>query len=574
MKRIFFSPYSAIWKHTEIEIAHLFEYLDESVENVFISCNRELNFYCNAMTAFGLTEESTVLEKDQVCSRCTKTLDFKGEVTDVAITYVSDHISDIDEKLIQDFVAGVNQENWKEATFLGINLGIISTYEIFLRYKITEGEIPPNLWQAYLQQLRYCAVIAALATNIVSTKDIESVVLYNDLYSLNRTFQEVAKKFGVSVISLQANGTISNQYSRYSVDTLERRTLELFESSDWEKARDTPLSPLELWRVYRFLRGLLNAKSFWVYSERTRPKIRRSDFRKALGLPVDKKILLMTLSSQDEWFAESFSKTKLDGNGLISQIDLVSRVIECFRTSPDWFLIIRPHPREFPNKREMNISTHGVEIQNYFKNQILPSNVILDYPESKNSLYQLISISDYVFNVLSSVGAESTALGVPVLSLPTEQFSAYPRELNYYVRDDLSDLTSLVSLQKINPEVLSRFAFRWYHFRYYQATTSKYRKIPKSVFRFIDVARGFYVKYNFNTFAYFARFLFYIIKRFSSLHIRNYKTLQLRYETNTSLKWLSGALQPVYSRIKLGRELFFLRLYRFFIKKSIFRFYD
>jgi hypothetical protein len=58
MKRVFFSPFSAIWKHSEIEIAYLFDNVDRTVEDLFLTCDRDFRFYCNTMAAFGLYEDS------------------------------------------------------------------------------------------------------------------------------------------------------------------------------------------------------------------------------------------------------------------------------------------------------------------------------------------------------------------------------------------------------------------------------------------------------------------------------------------------------------------------------------
>jgi hypothetical protein len=282
----------------------------------------------------------------------------------------------------------------------------------------------------------------------------------------------------------------------------------------------------------------------------------------------------MTLSSQDEWFAESFSKEKLDTSVIISQLDLISKAIEFFKDNNDWFLIIRPHPREFPNKRENNSSSHGIEIQEYFNSLILPPNIVVDYPEKRNSLYQLISVSDYVYNVLSSVGAESAALGVPVLSVYTEQFSAYPRELNIYLKNDLSGLAASEVIGEVDPQTLSKVAFRWYHFRYFKVTTSKYKRIPKFIFILTNISRGFYVKYNLSLSTFILKTLFLFTKRFHKNSRFRTFSAPFRFQSVRPIKRQPRKTLSVYNRLAAQQEMLFLRFFSFLIRRSIFRIYD
>jgi hypothetical protein len=566
MNRVFFSPYSAIWKHSEIEISYLLENKTNSGVDYFISCDRDLGNYCNSMAAFGVFENATTEEKDEICQRCLATDSFKRRILPSNFLSIKDLTDPIDDLEIERFVSGVNRENWKITYFRGVNVGIIATYEIFLRHKISESQISTDLWQIYLRQLEYCCKVVVIANRVFSTMNVSSLVLYNDLYSLNKTFAQVALEYQVEVISVQASGPPGDEHSRFTVDNLDSRTLQLFDSSHWEASSKSPLGIREVYEVHKHLKGLLKAKSFWVYSERTIPSYRRSIFKDSLGVPKSSCMVLVPLSSQDEWFAERFTAGTQDQGQLFNQIDLIEEITKFAVENPDWFFVVRPHPREYPNKRESSTSQHGESLRNYFEKKLLPPNVILNDPEDKVSLYHLMISADFVFNTLSSVGAEAGALGIPVLSIHTEQFSAYPRELNHYMNKDYLfnfDASKFLSSHQLN---LSIRSYRWFSFRYYKSTKGKFGVIPKIVFKVLNILRALYVRSNMHLFPSLAvkifRLTILIRKMFFKLNSPIHK-----FEASQDLIL---SFSKITLRYRLFLEKVLIATSRFVIKKSIF----
>jgi hypothetical protein len=98
------------------------------------------------------------------------------------------------------------------------------------------------------------------------------------------------------------------------------------------------------------------------------------------------------------------------------------------KPKPDLFLIVRVHPREFPNKREQVLSDHAVTMQEAFAR--LPDNVRVNWPTEGVSLYNLAGITDVFVSAWSSAGKEMAWLGMPVV-LYAEDLALYPAELNY-----------------------------------------------------------------------------------------------------------------------------------------------
>ena len=98
------------------------------------------------------------------------------------------------------------------------------------------------------------------------------------------------------------------------------------------------------------------AKSFWVYSNPTSEKGSKKSFFLKKGLY--KKTFSVLLSSLDERFA-----AKLIGvlplrppSWFKSQQEFVSEILNIAKIRPNYYFILRVHPREFPNKREKILS--------------------------------------------------------------------------------------------------------------------------------------------------------------------------------------------------------------------------
>ena len=115
-------------------------------------------------------------------------------------------------------------------------------------------------------------------------------------------------------------------------------------------------------------------------------------------------------------------------------------------------------------------------------------------PEFNISLYQLILVSDYVLNVISSAGIEALAFGRRVLHIENSIFAAYPTEFNISVDLDLSRLLSVHDSQ-LKPQIaLQQEAFRWLWYKYFTSTEDKFKDVSRAKFGFLNLFRAVYVK--------------------------------------------------------------------------------
>jgi CDP-glycerol glycerophosphotransferase (TagB/SpsB family) len=109
------------------------------------------------------------------------------------------------------------------------------------------------------------------------------------------------------------------------------------------------------------------------------------------------------------------------GNGAVqklftNQLEWAKWLISYVGGRNDLHLIIRIHPREFPNKRE-NVRAPHLDSFISSLGANLPQNVSLNLPDQEISIYDLIPIVNVLLNSTSSVGVEFAAFGIPVITL-------------------------------------------------------------------------------------------------------------------------------------------------------------
>jgi hypothetical protein len=90
--------------------------------------------------------------------------------------------------------------------------------------------------------------------------------------------------------------------------------------------------------------------------------------------------------------------------------------------------VIRPHPREFPNKRDSAKSEHVKLWEDLFTN--LPSNVYLDSPELKNSVFDHFSEIDCLVTGWSAVGLEGMFHGIPCVTFD-DRLPPFPSSIHF-----------------------------------------------------------------------------------------------------------------------------------------------
>jgi len=191
------------------------------------------------------------------------------------------------------------------------------------------------------------------------------------------------------------------------------------------------------------------------------------DVRSFFGISESQKICVATLSSEDEYFAAELIGAIPDFSTsaafVETQYEWLTLLIDFFAKNLDLALIIRVHPREFPNKRDSVTAESVKKLKQLFNN--LPTNVRINWPDDGISIYALADKTDLLLNWRSTVGVEFLALGIPVLVPSCSNLLSYPIELNHIGESALEYENLILQLVNENWSMTNVYnAYTWMTF--------------------------------------------------------------------------------------------------------------
>ncbi|EQA46939.1 capsule polysaccharide biosynthesis domain protein [Leptospira broomii serovar Hurstbridge str. 5399] len=466
MKILFFAPHSAIWVHSfpEALIAESLQKLGHEI--VYITCDSLYNEYCTVMSSLGMDQESSMDSKSSACNNCharRKLLYTRFKFREI----------EIGKKITaeeREFISSLSKGNFSELldyTREGIPLGRISLYELLLQTKKGNLSFSPKEEDFYRIAFRNALHTHIAAERILVEERPDVLFVYNSLYVVNHSFAKSAEAKGIPFYFLHAGENISDRLSRMIIFkgyTFEYRK-ELVKY--WPSYREKSISPEAVLNVGNHFFELLRGNHFLVYSSNLSESV---SIRKAFKIPEGCKIVSATMSSNDERFASACAGVSIKDTNVTfaNQAEWIRSTIEYFKTRYDNYLIIRVHPREFPNKRDSVKSQHARELEKLL--QDLPKNVKINWPEDNISLYDLAKETDVFLNAWSSVGEEMTLLGIPVL-LYSPDLILYPEDLNITCINEKNYFEKLDEALKQgwNGERIVK-AFRWYEMKFTAGT--------------------------------------------------------------------------------------------------------
>ena len=468
MKIMFYSPHAAIWQHAFPEALVAESLMQSGNEIVYIGCGRRFSRFCVAMSAYGLKYDSPESQKKKVCDKCEKNKIFLRREFGLGGTDIADEISGADLCHAEDLLKKVTPENYLSFEFSGIQVGKLALYEFLLSHKKNSLEIGNDKWPEYLDALRNSLLSVMAATRLLERENPDRLIAYNTFYSVNHACCMVAEKLYIPHYLLHAGNNVAHRLETltltkgYSYNFITRHP-------EWVRYREIPCSGEQIGKVTDHLLALFAAKSAFVYSS---PKSGKDiDLKKKFGVREDQKVLVATKSSHDERFAAVAIGVMPHDNDLVfpTQIDWVGALTEFVSRRPDLFLIIRVHPREFPNKRESVLSEYASKLKDLLVD--LPDNTAVNWPSDQISLYDIAGIADLFLNSRSTTGMEMSLLGLPVVLYSPNQLYSYPSDLNYSAnsREEYFVQIDRALIRGWDIE-FSRKAFRWGGFQYCRAT--------------------------------------------------------------------------------------------------------
>lgn len=428
MKALFFAPHAEFWVHAFPE-ALVAEALQQGTHDVvYVGCGRAFDKVCVPKTAHGLTSTSSMSDKQRVCDSCEARKDLLRRSFGFHGFDASARIESGDDAIIQGVLESVTSENLLALEFDGIEVGRYALYSLLIGRKKSSLRFSEPEWTELLAQVGMALRAAIVCRRILDEEKPDVVLVYNSLYPVNRVFFELARALEIPAYFIHAGGNLSNRLQTLIIGRGDwfRFAQDLIRY--WRAHQDRPCRGGELSAVTNHFIELFRGQSVFAYSAAASRKV--PDLRRHFGIEEGQRVLLATMSSYDELYAGQIVRAvPADIDPVFpSQIDWIQAMVEYARERPGLFLIIRVHPREFPNKREGEKSEHATALEAVFAD--LPDNVRVNWPADRLSLYDLAEEVDVVLNAWSSAGKEMALLGLPVVVYAPELL-LYPAELNY-----------------------------------------------------------------------------------------------------------------------------------------------
>ena len=468
MKLLFFAPFSAIWEHAfpEALVADALKKLGHEV--VYISCGGQLDSYCLAMEAHRISVDATKNERHAICDICKRNDLLLREKFSLKGPKLTDLITTQDETVVNEMLKNQSPSTLPFFEINNIPLGKISLYQYMIRNKQLYYSTIFNKWSEVSNELRNTLYSWRAGLKLFNQYSIDRVLVYNSLYSVNRSICLLSNAFKIPSYFLHAGGNISNRLQTLIIG---RDNIFFYMEnlkSSWNKFSDMPSNAKSLSLVTEHFSELFKANSVFVYSSaKNKNFFSTFDY---FRISSDCKVILLVMSSYDEEIAaQTIGVRKKNENSLfINQIDWLKHIIKFIELKPDVKLIIRVHPREFTNKRDGAMSQHSQELKQFFNN--LPSNVYINWPSDAISLYDLAKDVDLVLSAWSSAGKELSALSIPVI-VYSDELLLYPSSLNILHSDKSSYFEAITWLLINEEETLDiikriRNSYRWIAFEF------------------------------------------------------------------------------------------------------------
>lgn len=468
VKVLVFAPHAALWQlaFQEALVADCFSKTDDEI--VYVSCGEIFGQFCIPMRAGGLSAASPAEARAEVCKQCQRNdslirTGFKFVGPTLRETLTERELEEVEKSL-----DCLTRESALELRWNGIPVGKVALYQVLLRYKKFNLEFDDEQWSEYLIDLRHTIYSVIAANRLFDIHKPDRVLVYNGLYSVNRALCLMAERRGIPAYFMHAGANLAKRLQTVSIGRGETFKYMPALLAQWERFSGTPAMPKELSSSTEHFLELLRGRNIFVYSKEKSSK--GLDVRKRFGVGDGQKLIVATMSSDDEEASGILVGAQRPRENILfpSQVDWIKAVLEYIKDKPNLFLIIRVHPRDFPNRRERQKSQHAELLESAFTS--IPENAAVNWPSDGISLYDLVDQTDVVLNAWSSVGRDLPMLGIPVV-IYSAALPWYPASLNYLgeTREEYFAAIERALAEGWSFEIARR-AYRWSAFELDRAT--------------------------------------------------------------------------------------------------------
>lgn len=459
MKVLFYSLNAAIWPHALPENRLVRELTGRGCETVYVSCGSTFPVHCTSYSASSMPPDAPRAAKNKVCRACNRNADILAQANGARHLVLKNFLTAEDEQRIDALMAGVTRDNYADFRFEDVDVGLATTYELFLLFKKMSTRLNDYEWDYYRIYLRNSLQSLIGFSRIYAQEKPDIVFFYSPQYGANGVCAAYAGLQGASVYFVEGSSSNSERYKALRIWEWGAHGLVNPALRHWQTVKDK-VSVSDVRRVRGHFDELLDAKSFAVYSA---PVAKHFRLRQHFSIPDTAKILLATLSSFDEAYAAfvigKFPARKVQSPVFTNQFEWIKSTIARLGGRDDVHVIIRVHPRDYPNKRDPRQSEQAALWEEMFGE--LPSNIVVNWPQDGISLYNMLAQVDAVITGWSATGTEALAFGVPVVTYD-RHLPSFPADIHFTGESEEAYYANIeMALDRGHGPDLAAGALRW-----------------------------------------------------------------------------------------------------------------
>ena len=438
MKVLFFSPFQAIWQHAFPEALIARALIEQGHSVDIMQCSELYKNGCIAMGAYGKGFDSKKKEKEEVCYFCKNQKKILNNFHGAKKHALNDFINEDEMTFIENELPKVEKDKYLDFYFQDVPAGRIAAYLTLIKYKKKSTTLETKEFEYYLNDLKNVMITILSIKKYIATNRPSHIIAFNSFYGENHAIYLVARQQGIPFFWLHTGPNLSNRLKKVQFGLGHHYDILNKNFHYWnEKHKNEPTSQAGIESVKAHYNELLCGKNIFVYSQSD--SNHGEDLLKRYHISSEKKVILAAMSSNDERIAaETIGVlSPLKDLPFVSQFEWITQLILFTKKNTKYHLIIRLHPRDFPNRRDNQISEQSRQYNELFNH--LPNNVTINWPDDKISVYHIAKFTHLCLHSGSSVGKEMALLGIPVLNYlphslaypPNMSPSAYTQDLYF-----------------------------------------------------------------------------------------------------------------------------------------------
>ena len=427
--KLLFNPHTGLWAHTAPE-AYLARSLKELGHDIsYLGCGKIQN-YCSVISAWGIYPNSLKEKYSNKCAKLNKkTLKAISKFYGIPFQMLDNFIDNHELNSINQVVSKTISNKSLNLIYLDIKVGKLALYELILQHKKMTINLTEEQWKEYEVYLKNSLILLKSFSNFCKKNSPEVILSFSPQYSNINPAMQYAQKRDIKVLFMESGTNLSDRLSTLRVWDWRIHKLVNPGLKYWKSETKYHVTKRSVNGIINHYKELLKGNHFSVFSSTNKNHF---DIKKEWNISLNKKVLLMTLSSYDEAFAAlvigAFPYQKVFSDVFKTQFEWIEETIKWVKNRKDLFLIIRVHPRDFPNKRDSIRSEQSYLLEKVLK--AVPKNVKVNWPRENVSLYQILESTDVLLTGWSVTALEALILGIPVVTYDSK-LPSYPKDIYY-----------------------------------------------------------------------------------------------------------------------------------------------